>query len=415
MSIRYAKYILLTLLATVAGLAHAEGYPLFITNGGTFDQVTQDNCGDLTVLSLVESGTVSYDADNKILTLENAQLNGGIQNGSTLEPGIEGLTIVLKGKNTIVAGGYVGFAIISTTTIKGMEGSTLTVENANTLVYVEGTPAITIEDCNITCTPKMDGVVSADDLSEFTLRRTSLKAEFGEDAFSTIPLKIEDCEDLGGLVWDDDNFCYVKEKKKDGTIIPLGTKVDIIVPVQEVGKGHAETGEVKPGADLTLKPELKPKNATYKKLEWSSSDESVATVDGDGKVRALKPGTTTITAKAIGVGGKEVVWEYVLTVPGAASAGGEGEGSGIRYVAALLNTPVSAIGRNQLALYPNPATTSLRIVGMYSPTEVEIFNIDGRSIRRQEVAPGGMIGVGDLAAGAYILRWQGRCYGFVKR
>ncbi|RSX55520.1 alpha-amylase [Bifidobacterium dolichotidis] len=41
-----------------------------------------------------------------------------------------------------------------------------------------------------------------------------------------------------------------------------------------------------------------PTNATHKSVTWTSSDASVASVDAQGKVTGLKPGTATITAKA---------------------------------------------------------------------------------------------------------------------
>ncbi|QLY78056.1 Ig-like domain-containing protein [Clostridium intestinale] len=44
---------------------------------------------------------------------------------------------------------------------------------------------------------------------------------------------------------------------------------------------------------------VKPDNASIKDVTWSSSDESVATVDENGKVTAIKAGNTTITAKTI--------------------------------------------------------------------------------------------------------------------
>ncbi|SHI36622.1 Ig-like domain-containing protein [Clostridium intestinale] len=42
---------------------------------------------------------------------------------------------------------------------------------------------------------------------------------------------------------------------------------------------------------------VKPDNAENKKVAWTSSDESIATVDENGKVTAIKPGSVTITAK----------------------------------------------------------------------------------------------------------------------
>lgn len=51
------------------------------------------------------------------------------------------------------------------------------------------------------------------------------------------------------------------------------------------------------GDETTLTATVKPDDATDKTVTWTTSDASVATVDG-GKVKTLKPGTVTITAKA---------------------------------------------------------------------------------------------------------------------
>ena len=49
------------------------------------------------------------------------------------------------------------------------------------------------------------------------------------------------------------------------------------------------------GATSTLIPALTPSNATDKSVTWSSSDQSVATVDAQGVVTAVSAGTATIT------------------------------------------------------------------------------------------------------------------------
>lgn len=50
------------------------------------------------------------------------------------------------------------------------------------------------------------------------------------------------------------------------------------------------------GRTATLHATISPSNATYKGITWSSSDESIATVDAAGKVTVVSMGNATITA-----------------------------------------------------------------------------------------------------------------------
>lgn len=67
---------------------------------------------------------------------------------------------------------------------------------------------------------------------------------------------------------------------------------------------------LKVGENSTLTVTINPSNATDKKVTWSSSNKSVATVDSNGKVVAVGPGTAVITSK---VGNKTVTCTVTVT------------------------------------------------------------------------------------------------------
>jgi uncharacterized protein YjdB len=52
------------------------------------------------------------------------------------------------------------------------------------------------------------------------------------------------------------------------------------------------------GTSFQLKATISPASATYKSATWESSDETIATVDADGWVHAIKAGNATITAQS---------------------------------------------------------------------------------------------------------------------
>ena len=70
-----------------------------------------------------------------------------------------------------------------------------------------------------------------------------------------------------------------------------------VIAVTEVTLNKTEL-TLKEGESETLTATVKPDNATDKTVTWSTSDASIATVDANGKVTAVKEGTATITAKA---------------------------------------------------------------------------------------------------------------------
>jgi len=74
-------------------------------------------------------------------------------------------------------------------------------------------------------------------------------------------------------------------------------EVTVVIPVTEIAL-NAETLQLLVGENKQLVATILPDNATDKSLLWRSSDESVATVDGDGLVTAKKAGMVVITTSS---------------------------------------------------------------------------------------------------------------------
>lgn len=87
------------------------------------------------------------------------------------------------------------------------------------------------------------------------------------------------------------------------------SKKVIIVTSVELNKS---TLELKKGESEILSATVTPDDATDKTITWSTSEASVASVDQNGKVTALKSGTATITAKA---GEKTALCSVKVTTP----------------------------------------------------------------------------------------------------
>ena len=69
------------------------------------------------------------------------------------------------------------------------------------------------------------------------------------------------------------------------------------IPVKGISLSRTSV-ELNKGNSVTLVATVTPSNATDPSITWKSSDESIATVDQNGKVTAINSGSTTITAKA---------------------------------------------------------------------------------------------------------------------
>lgn len=103
-------------------------------------------------------------------------------------------------------------------------------------------------------------------------------------------------------------------------VVPDGlsaeTKVTVTTKVESIILDKTE-GILNVGGSVTINATVTPDNATNASVNWSSSDESVATVDSSGKVTAVAAGSATITATSESDG--DVSADYALTVNKAAA------------------------------------------------------------------------------------------------
>ena len=102
--------------------------------------------------------------------------------------------------------------------------------------------------------------------------------QIGEEKYTTSPVEIEV----------DKSLAIMAEFKPVST--PPGTDVAVTGVSLNITSKALAVGE-----SFALQAKVTPNNATMKTVSWSSSDETVATVDADGVVTAQKIGTCKIT------------------------------------------------------------------------------------------------------------------------
>ena len=99
-------------------------------------------------------------------------------------------------------------------------------------------------------------------------------------------------------------------------IVKTSARVTVTTKVEQITLNKTE-GVLTVGNSVTVTATVTPDNATNTTINWTSSDEKVATVDSNGKVTAVAAGNATITATSESDG--DVSADYALTVNKAAA------------------------------------------------------------------------------------------------
>lgn len=133
------------------------------------------------------------------------------------------------------------------------------------------------------CTITTYVVADAKDADASELSAVAVEAadsEETDDSVATMP------EDLAAM---DSAFGVVPENLK------AETKVTVTTNVEGITLDKTE-GVLTVGNTVTVTATVIPDTATNASVTWTSSDEAIATVDSEGKITAVAPGTATITA-----------------------------------------------------------------------------------------------------------------------
>ena len=218
--------------------------------------------------------------------------------------------------------------------------SVVTVDGARNLTAVKpGTAEVALSsgDGKLTASSVIRVVVSPTGL---TLPQTLTLTEGGEPQSAAAVVEPADATDyIVNYRSSDDSIVTVDAA---GTVTPVAAG-EALVTAEIPGKGLAATCHVvvKPalkalhlsedaltlstGKTESLTLTAEPEEAELAGVVWSSSDEAVATVDGDGTVTAVAEGKATVTASVDGV---EASCAVTVRAPAPAAGSGSGSSSG---------------------------------------------------------------------------------------
>lgn len=170
-------------------------------------------------------------------------------------------------------------------------------------------------------------------VTEIILNKSSLSLQTGQSETLTATVKPDNATDKS-VTWKSSNTSVADVNNGKVTAIAKGTAkitctandgsgkyatctvtvTDPIIKVTSITLNKTSiTLEVEKSETLTAT--VKPDNATNKTVTWSSEEESVATVDNNGKVTAIAKGTAKITCTANDGSGVAAECAVTVTVP----------------------------------------------------------------------------------------------------
>ena len=188
-----------------------------------------------------------------------------------------------------------------------------------------------------------------------------------KEGTTTIKVETED----GGFTAN----CSVTVTKGNTPPTPPATTVKVTGVTVTPDRYNLNVGET-----IQLSAMVKPSDATNKKVSWSSSDVSVASVNEVGLVSGNKVGNAVISVKTE-----------------------EGNFKADSYITVNLVTSVEEIGPESVYIYPTVVSSSFIISGLRVDGQVELISSLGQVVKMIKGIPSS-VNVSDLRAGHYIVK-----------
>lgn len=198
------------------------------------------------------------------------------------------IATVTNGKVTGIAEGS---TTITATTVDGGYSASVTVKVTKPTVYVTGitlnTEQMTVD---VKATKKLIAAVTPADSTDKTITFKSNNNAIANVSADGTVTGVSPGTTLIQAISD----------TSSGKFIAFCT-VTVPKPIIEVTSVKLDKGslEIVEGKTVPLKTIIKPTNATYKTIAWSSSDESIVTVSQDGYVTAHGVGEAVVSATAV--------------------------------------------------------------------------------------------------------------------
>ncbi len=293
---------------------------------------------DATIASVDSSGTITAKAAGRTMITATTSTGSVLYCTVTVKAEATGLQLNYKEK-TVVIGDYFDLKATIKPSSAASEESIVWVSSKTSVATVSangrvkgkkgGTAVITCKTtdgkfttfCTVTVVERVTSVTLNKSSYKLGLGRTyTLVAKVKTNAANNPKLKwtssnsrIVTVDQKGNITGRRVGTVTVTAAATDGSGEKAKVRVRVVRSVSYISLNRTSVTTVA-GRSFKLKATVKPKNATFKTVNWKSSDETIAIVDASGKVTALKAGNVTVKASAKDNSGKYAI-SYVIVQP----------------------------------------------------------------------------------------------------